>query len=412
MKSLKNLKKFITERKFNKFLKNLSCPSCFRGQLYSNHESTKERNFDNESIKNMSIKIEISYSDKKIFPVGLIISLIIISSIFTTGCFESNETKLKVYHAGSLTIPFSELEKEFELENEDIDVQQESAGSAETIRKVTDLDKIADVVASADYSLIESMMIENDPKYAEYYIQFTRNQLVIAYTEKSTNHKDITKDNWFEIFQKDDVNFGFSNPNLDPCGYRALMLIQLSEIHYNKPLLFDDLIINHSAFTIIEENDTYRIKAPEDLKPDNSVMIRPKETDLMTQLETGDLDYLIIYRSVAYQHRDSHVKFLELPKEIDLSSTLCTENYSKVSLEQYSDISDKGKIIKAKPIVYGVTIPTNAKNPDIGISFVKMLLGQTGQKTLQDLGQPPIVPARTINIDKIPIEIKDLVVEI
>lgn len=346
---------------------------------------------------------------------ALIISLtiiIIISTNFTVGCLESDETKLKVFHAGSLAIPYSELEKEFEKENEDIDVQLEGAGSAATIRKVTDLGKKADVVASADYSLIQSMMIENDPKYAEYYIQFSRNQLVMAYTEKSSHYKDITKDNWYEIFQKEEVNFGFSNPNLDPCGYRALMLIQLSEMYYNKSFLFEDLIVNHTALSVIEENDTYLIKAPEDLKPDDSVMIRPKETDLMAQLETGDLDYLIIYRSVAYQHKDSGVKFIELPKEIDLSSTDFIDDYAKVSLEQYTDIPDKTKTITAKPIVYGITVPTNAENPEVGISFVKMLLDKTGQKILEDLGQPPIVPARTNDMEKIPDELKDLVVVI
>lgn len=348
---------------------------------------------------------------KKKYLIGLIICLIIISTIFTNGCFDSDETKLKVFHAGSLSIPFAELEKEFEKEK-DIDVQLEGAGSAETIRKVTELGKKASVVASADHTLIESMMIDNNPKYAEYYIQFARNQLVIAFTEKSKYYLEITKDNWFEIFKKEDVNFGFSNPNLDPCGYRALMLIQLSENYYNKSNLFEDLIVNHSAFSVIEDNDTFIIKAPEDLKPDSSLMVRPKEVDLMTQLETGDLDYLIIYRSVAYQHKESHVKFLELPGEIDLSSTDFTDFYVKVSLEQYSDIPNKGKTIKAKPIVYGVTIPTNAKNPEVGIEFVKMLLKKTGQKILEDLGQPPIVPARTNNIEKIPKELKDLVVQI
>lgn len=348
-------------------------------------------------------------STKK-YLIVLIICLIIISTIFTNRCF-SNKTKLKVFHAGSLSIPFTELEKEFEKEY-DIDVQLESAGSAETIRKVTDLGRKADVVASADYALIENMMIENNPKFADYYIQFARNQLVIAYTEKSKYYKEINKNNWFEIFNKKEVNFGFSDPNLDPCGYRALMLIQLSEIYYNKPYLFEDLIVNHSAISVFENNGTYKIKTPQDLKPDTSLMIRPKETDLIVLLETGNLDYLIIYRSVAYQHRCSQVKFLELPREIDLSSAKFRDIYAKVSLEQYSDIPNKSKTIKAKPIVYGITIPTNAKHSEIGIKFVKMLLDKTGQKILENLGQPPIIPAKTNNISKVPNELKDLMVQI
>jgi len=45
-----------------------------------------------------------------------------------------------------------------------------------------------------------------------------------------------------------------------------------------------------------------------------------------------------------------------------------------------------------KPIVYGVTIPKNAPNPDLALEFVKFLLGPEGQAIMAEQGQPPIVP--------------------
>ena len=349
---------------------------------------------------------------RKHITIAFIFTKIFLISILQ-GCISSgNETtELKIFHAGSLSGPFEEIENIYEKEYGNVDVQRESAGSADTIRKVTDLGKVADVIGSADFTLIESMMMENNPSYAEWYIQFAVNQLVITYTKKSSANSMITADNWPEIFARDDVNFGFSNPNADPCGYRSLMMIQLAEKYYNLPNLFEDLVENHSSITIEPNGLNFTINVPENLDPDSSIMIRPKETDLMAQLEAGELDYLIIYRSVAYQHRDSQVNFLELPKDIDLSDAALANEYCKVSLQQYSDQEDKGKLIKAKPIVYGITIPTNVKHNKEAEDFIKLLLGTEGQAVLNDLGQPPITPARASDINKIPDGLRDLVVQ-
>jgi molybdate/tungstate transport system substrate-binding protein len=78
----------------------------------------------------------------------------------------------------------------------------------------------------------------------------------------------------------------------------------------------------------------------------------------------------------------------------------------------YSDLPDKTKTITAKPIVYGITIPTNAANFEEAVEFVKIVIGEKGQQVLTDLGQPPIAPARTNDITQVPEELKSLVVEI
>lgn len=44
-------------------------------------------------------------------------------------------------------------------------------------------------------------------------------------------------------------------------------------------------------------------------------------------------------------------------------------------------------------IVYGITVPKNAKNPELGREFVLFVIGDAGQKIFADMGQPPIVPA-------------------
>jgi molybdate/tungstate transport system substrate-binding protein len=167
-----------------------------------------------------------------------------------SGCISSDDEEeqepvtLKVLHAGSLTGPFEEIEAAFEAEYGYIDVQLEPAGSSACIRKITDTGVEADILASADYTLIPSMMM---PDYADWYIAFANNEMVLTYSENSAYADEITQDKWYEILRREDVIWAFSNPNLDPCGYRTPMVIQLAEDYYDDDMIFDDLIGGQTA---------------------------------------------------------------------------------------------------------------------------------------------------------------------
>jgi len=311
-------------------------------------------------------------------------------------------TVLKVFHAGSLGEPFQELEAEFEAQHPGVDVQREAAGSAQSIKKITELGKKADVLASADYALIPSMMM---PKYAVWYAAFARNQMIIAYTNKSKYSNEINTNNWYEILRRPDVHIGFSNPNDDPAGYRAQIVTQLAETYYNDSRIYDDLIQNNTNITTTtEENGTVLIHVPasEAISPNSSkIMLRSAEVDLSSALETGEIDYLYIYRSVAEQRG---FKYVELPPQIDLGSVEYAENYSKVQVQVAN-----GDVNTGSPIVYGVTIPTNAENPKLAAEFVKLLLDKPGQQIFIKNGQPPIVPAVAEGKDKMPAELQAFV---
>ena len=164
------------------------------------------------------------------------------------------------------------------------------------------------------------------------------------------------------------------------------MVFQLAELYYGDDQIFDELIINNTAITIGEEDGTYLIKTPEDLKPNREkVSIRPKSVELVAMVEEGGLDYAFEYRSVAVQH---NLAFVDLPEPIDLSKVEYADVYKKVKLE-----TSDGKTKTGKPIVYGITVPKNAENPELGLEFVQFVIGDFGQKIFDDMGQPPIVPA-------------------
>jgi molybdate/tungstate transport system substrate-binding protein len=346
-------------------------------------------------------------SKNRVLMVFMVVILIasLASAFFLT---PNQKTVLKVFHAGSLSAIFLEFEDQFEEIHANVDVQRESAGSVDTIRKVTDLNKNADVVASSDYILIQNMMIDNSPKYSDFYIKFARNQLVIAYSDHSLYRNEINVSNWYDIFRRSEVNFGFSNPNSDPCGYRSLMLLQLAEIYYGDNDIFEDLVVGHTSISVEEDGGNFTISAPSSINPDSSIMMRPKEVDLMGLLEFGELDYLIIYRSIAYQHRDSGVDFIELPPDIDLSSEENNSTYGRVTVVQQSDKPERSATVTASPIIYGITIPKNARQFELAVEFLGLVVGEEGRVVLNDLGQPPLIPPKANDVNALPEGLRDL----
>jgi molybdate/tungstate transport system substrate-binding protein len=259
----------------------------------------------------------------------------------------------------------------------------------------------ADILASADYSLIPSMMM---PNYADWYIIFASNRMTLAYTEDSMFADEITAENWFEILRREDVKWGFSNPNMDPCGYRSLMVIQLAELEYMDDAIFEDLIEAVSAITISEEGESFIIDAAkEDLAPDTKKLtIRDKSVDLVSLVQAGGLDYAFEYSSVAKQHG---LSYLELPKSIDLSDVGFEETYKRVNVAMTTGTST------ATPIVYGVTIPKNAPNSALAEELVQYMINDFGQGVFIENGQPPIVPAVASHLDMVPESLKSLVTE-
>ena len=284
---------------------------------------------------------------------------------------------LMIFHAGSLSVPLKEVSEAFQKEFTNVKILREAAGSRECARKVTDLGKPCDVLASADYAVIDSLMI---PKFADWNIKFAGNEMIIAYTDKSRRSAEINAANWPALLLRDDVSFGRSDPNADPCGYRTVLTAKLAEKHYQQPGFADRFTAKDKPF------------------------MRPKETDLLALLETGTIDYLFIYRSVAEQHG---LKWLALPDEVNLKKPELADLYRSVSIELTGTTPGTTITQMGEPMVYGVTVPKNAPNPKAAMAFVQFLLAKDkGLAILQRNGQPGVVPSPTATYDKLPDALK------
>jgi molybdate/tungstate transport system substrate-binding protein len=313
----------------------------------------------------------------------IILSLLLVVSLFAA-CGDSDmeaelSGTLEIYHAGSLTIPFAEISDAFNAIYPNVEILAEGAGSATTIRKVTELGKECGVIGSADYTLIPELMY---PDFADWYIIFASNQMCLTYTDSSAYGDDITGDNWYEILQREGVTYGRSDPDQDPCGYRTLMVWQLAELHYGATGLYDSLF-----------------EAEGDL-------MRPKSVDLIALLESGDLDYAFEYTSVAAQHG---LNYVSLPPEINLADVSFSDFYSQAEVEIAGTEPGETITMTGSAIVYGVTIPSNFPRMELAIAWIDFLLSSEGVAIMEANGQPPIVPAVTDNVENLPEELKKYV---
>jgi molybdate/tungstate transport system substrate-binding protein len=284
---------------------------------------------------------------------------------------------LIIYHAGSLSVPFKEIAAEFNKLYPNVKILMESAGSVASARKITDLNRPCDILASSDYGVIDNMLI---PKYADWNIKFVSNELSIVYQEKSRLASQINSKNWVELLMKKEVAFGRADPNADPCGYRTVMSLQLAEKYYKKPGL---------AKMICDKDQNY---------------IRPKEVDLLAILESGSIDYIFLYRSVAIQH---HLKYITLPDEINLKSMDLAAQYATATVEINGKKPGEKETVKGEPMVYGITMLRDAPNKPAAIAFLQFLLSkEKGMKIMEKNGQPSVLPMAIQNYNKLPKELK------
>ncbi|MCD4834838.1 MAG: tungstate ABC transporter substrate-binding protein WtpA [Bacteroidales bacterium] len=304
---------------------------------------------------------------------------IVLAALILVSCTTKNKenNKLIIFHAGSLSVPFKQMKDEFQKENPNIKILLESAGSVKCARKITDLNKDCDIMASADYTIIDELLI---PDYTNWNIKFASNEMAIVYHDASKYSNEINAQNWHEILLREDVFFGRSDPNSDPCGYRAILTSQLAEQYYNQAGF---------ANKIIAKNQEY---------------IRPKEVDLLALLESNTIDYIFLYRSVAQQHE---LKYVILPDSINLKNPELREFYKNANVNITGKTPGTTITKTGQPMVYGITVLENAPNKELAIKFVNFVLSkQGGAKIMEENGQPSMIPAYSETYNSIPEKLK------
>ena len=283
---------------------------------------------------------------------------------------------LTIFAAGTLAVPFRQINALFEKQYPNATVQAQFGGSVMMAKKITDLHQDADLLAVADYNVIPKYMFGN-PAHASWYAGFARNAITFVYTDKSKFANEINPQNWYKVLARPGIEIGRSNPDTDPSGYQTVQMLNLAEKFYNEPGLEQKILAN----------------AP-------LTNMRDTETSLISALQLGQIDYLAIYRSDALQH---HLKFIDLPAKIDLSDPAQSAYY------QAGMAHTKNGDLPGKPIVYAATVINGSKNAALATKYAGLLLGPQGRAVMKANGFGTFSPAYAVHIEAMPAELKKLV---
>ncbi len=293
-------------------------------------------------------------------------------------CNDRPET-LRIIHAGSLSVPVREAADSFEARNPGVRILTEAWGSKAGARRVSDLDVPCDVYISADYNVIDIFLI---PDHASWNISFAGNEMAIVYNKGSRYSGEINPENWYRVLLRDDVVYGRSDPDSDPCGVRSVFVTRLAELYYGEPGLSERLLSRHRN------------------------MIRPKETDLLALLEKNALDYIFLYRSVAEQHG---LQFVLLPGELNLKDPGLNDWYARASVEVRGTRPGETMTETGEAMIYGITIPHKTDNNLLAEEFVRFFLSEDGQAIMERNGQNSIVPAESSTYRMVPKSLRQFV---
>ena len=296
------------------------------------------------------------------------------------------ERVLVVFNAGSLARPFRAALDTFAA-HEGVRVEQESAGSLETARKLTELGKVPDLIALADAEVFPLYLM---PGQVDGYVEFARNRMVLAYTDRSRFAQEMGPDTWWRILLRPGVETGRSDPQLDPNGYRSMLVWQLAEHHYGEPGL------------------AARLEAAS--PPRN---VRPKEADLIGLLQAGEFDYIWSYESIA---RAIGLRYVQLPKAIDLSPPDSADSYARATITVRGARAGDSVTFRGAPIVYAFAVPREAPHADLAARFAAFLLSVEGRAILRreglDAVESPVVrgaraPWMPLASDTVPLAVPD-----
>jgi molybdate/tungstate transport system substrate-binding protein len=303
-----------------------------------------------------------------------------------------NDT-LSVLGAGTLTALFPQVANQ--LVNETPGITAPSAaqtyeGSIDITTAITTLAAKADVAAVADYRLVPQLL---EPKYAGYEVVFGTTTEVLCYNSALPVFSGINETNWAWKLVQDVQTHGNAplavwNASTDPNGYNEIFSLMLQGMLYNG-----------SASTFY--NTFYTGGSSSPAVPVSATTLPEHESQAATLLKTGVVSALITYKSYAVTNGLTYVPFNPIVGLIANNSTALTD-YGKVST---TIIGSTGSFtsVAAAPVLFAITVPSNAPNAGLGAAFVHLLLSPQGAAILSENGAfVPIFPGWSDHPSSVP----------
>jgi molybdate/tungstate transport system substrate-binding protein len=183
------------------------------------------------------------------------------------------------------------------------------------------------------------------------YFVFAANAMVVAYRRDSPFHKALAAGKpWFEALGAGGVRLGRTDPALDPLGADAIFVLQLARLYYETGDLVQQLL---RPFQIVAAGD------------------------LVPELQSGELDVALLYRSQAVEGR---LSLQNLPVEINLSDP----GRRGVYADAFLDVG--GDRLRGAPLVVAAVPLADSPHPAAALRFVDFLSSGPARRILDEDG--------------------------
>jgi molybdate/tungstate transport system substrate-binding protein len=290
---------------------------------------------------------------------------------------------LSVLGAGTLVDIFPKLASALVNETPNITapvVSQTYEGSLDITTAITSLTAKADVAAVADFRLIPSLL---QPKFTSYEVVFGTTQEVLCYNPSLAAFDGVNSTNWaWKLVQ--DVNtpgnapFAIWNASTDPNGYNEIFSLQLQGMLYNDSTsqFYNTFYSGGSTAPAVGNPSTTKLE---------------HESQATTLLDTGVVSALITYKGFAVTGCPAYVPFDPIVG-LEANNSTALADYATLSTTIVGSTGTFETVVPA-PILFSITVPSNAPNPALGAAFIHLLLSPQGAAIISAHGAfVPIFP--------------------
>jgi molybdate/tungstate transport system substrate-binding protein len=300
---------------------------------------------------------------------------------------------LILYSADSYVLESTVLESAFTNSTGIMMAPPKSGGSLLLASEISQGNPVS-VFISVSHGAVTSAHLGNES--AGWAIAFAADQMALAYSNSSLQNSSANAtvaaynsavasnttaawNNFFTMISSGSVKVGFGNPNADPAGYRGWIVLEAAgQAYANNSSFFENNMISSGG------NVTAASAA-----------------DLVGPLETGQIQFLFIYKSAAIAHK---LNYLRLPDQVNLGESKYSSFYSQFSYQLATGVETGGVI------TLWITVPADSTDTVDSLQFVVFVV-KNSPTLLSSFGLVPITPARLYNNTAVPHPLQQLVAQ-
>ena len=291
----------------------------------------------------------------------------------------STSSPLILYSADSFVIEARALESAFTNSTGIMMAPPKSGGSLLLASEIAQGNPVS-VFISLSHGAVTAAHLGNES--SGWAIAFASDQMTLAYSNATLQNSagdavvaacnsavaantTAAWNNCFTMLTSGSVKVGTGNPNADPSGYRGWIVLEAAgQAYANDSSFYGDRLISN-----------------------NGNVTAASAADLIAPLQTGQIQFLWIYKSSAIAHK---LNYLQLPGQVNLGDSKYSSVYSKFSYQLATGV-ETGGVIRL-----WITVPADSTDTADSLQFVAFIV-KNSPTLLSLYGLVPITPARLYN---------------